>query len=41
MRVRACLRDLQLVASCFSVDSRALQVVSADNSLLPRFPADF
>jgi hypothetical protein len=27
MRVRTCLRDLQLVASCFIVDSRSLQDV--------------
>jgi hypothetical protein len=34
-------RDLQLVAFCFSVDLRSLQAVSAENSLLPRFRADF
>ena len=41
MGVRTCFRDLQLVASCFSVDSRSLEPLSAVNSLLPRFRADF
>ena len=41
MGVRACLHDLQLVAVCFSINSRSLQAVSAENSLLPRFRADF
>jgi Pyridine nucleotide-disulphide oxidoreductase len=41
MRVRTCLHDLPLVAVRYSVDSWSLQAVSAENSLFPRFRADF
>ena len=41
MRVRSCLHDLQLVAVRYNVDSWSLQAVSAENSLLPWFRADF